>query len=297
MLAVDTDKLQIKKGAAVSSCRFAYEKVAEVDRSHFWYICRNEQIFRAIQTHLPNYQTAKVLEVGSGCGNVSGYLYEHGVNNINGWDIDPRGLDIARRRNPNVPYEYVDFLTAWNDDGEEKKFDAVGMFDALEHFSDEHATLLRASSMLRKDGLLFVTVPAMPILWSKMDEYYGHFKRYTADSLKTALVRAGFTVHDCKYFMGQLVPLLLLRRRFKAIPQATSSDHIEQILIKDCRLPKWILNETMKWSLRMESRLGDLAPIPFGSSLIAVASKNSSHASFGSAESTQTDQRGIFSTK
>ena len=54
------------------------------------------------------------------------------------------------------------------------RWDAVCLFDVLEHVDDEAGTLAACRRLLAPDGRLFVTVPAYAWLWSRHDELLGH---------------------------------------------------------------------------------------------------------------------------
>ncbi len=60
------------------------------------------------------------------------------------------------------------------------RWDAVCLFDVLEHLDDEAGALAACRRLLAPGGRLFVTVPAYAWLWSRHDELLGHRRRYTA---------------------------------------------------------------------------------------------------------------------
>lgn len=54
---------------------------------------------------------------------------------------------------------------------------AVGLFDVLEHLRSPTSLVTEAHRVLQPDGILVITVPAGPWLWSDLDEALGHFRR------------------------------------------------------------------------------------------------------------------------
>jgi SAM-dependent methyltransferase len=250
-----------------SRCQFSYRTVAKVDRRHFWYVTRNERIFSLIKQKLPALHKASFLDVGCGCANVTGYLYEHGVRNITGWDLNPRGIEICRVRYPQIKFQLQDFLAS----GQKETFDALGLFDCIEHISDDVQALEHLRGLIKPGGRIFITVPALDSLWSKMDDFYGHFRRYSKDSLKKALTESGFSQVECTYIMAPLVPLLMVRRKLRRIKDCKTSEEIDEVLSRDARLPNIAANEVLKMILRVEEKLLGNSDIGFGASLIATA--------------------------
>lgn len=61
------------------------------------------------------------------------------------------------------------------------------MFDVVERVADDVGFLRETVRALRPGGMLFLTVPAYPWLWSHEDEVAGHHRRYTAAKMRTAL--------------------------------------------------------------------------------------------------------------
>ena len=52
---------------------------------------------------------------------------------------------------------------------------------------------------IKPGGKLAIYVPALPFLYSGLDEKVGHYRRYTKKELIKKVSEAGFTVKDCYY--------------------------------------------------------------------------------------------------
>lgn len=91
----------------------------------------------------------------------------------------------------------------------------VTSFDVIEHFADDGDPLASAREVVREDGYVAVTVPALPKLWSPFDDEVGHHRRYTRDALDAATRAAGLDAgSSTTYFFSWLVPpAWLLRKR------------------------------------------------------------------------------------
>lgn len=73
-------------------------------------------------------------------------------------------------------------------------FDAMGLFDVMEHLEEERPVLEAAHRVLRPGGVLLVTVPANESLWSYFDFLARHKRRYGKEQLRERLVGAGFEI-------------------------------------------------------------------------------------------------------
>ena len=90
-----------------------------------------------------------------------------------GLDMNWAALHVARRRTRGVLVRglaQADTLAP--------QFDVVTLCDVIEHTSDDVTLLRNASQSLRLGGMLLVTVPAQPHLWTVVDAASGHKRRY-----------------------------------------------------------------------------------------------------------------------
>ncbi|MDM7991988.1 MAG: class I SAM-dependent methyltransferase [Candidatus Fermentibacter sp.] len=166
--------------------------------------------------------SASVLDEGCGTGWSSAAIARSaGSSLVVGTDITlaeaasarPRGVVLVRSDITAPPFrEY---------------FDALLILDVLEHFGDDRGVLVSASQALAPDGLLIVTVPAMPSLWSRYDTACGHFKRYTRRSLLNLLGDSGFEAVFCSHFMMAPVPFLAVSRNLHGAGRNVSIDERE----------------------------------------------------------------------
>jgi len=65
-----------------------------------------------------------------------------------------------------------------------EEFDVIGAFDVLEHVKEDEEVLLQMYQATRKRGGILVTVPHHPFLWSPVDDYARHVRRYKTLELK-----------------------------------------------------------------------------------------------------------------
>src|SRR5204863_8203976 len=92
-------------------------------------------------------------------------------------------------------------------------FALIGLFDVLEHLSDDGRALRDLGAALGPGGALVLTVPAHRRLWSYADTLAGHCRRYSASGLAQVLSRNGYRVEYVTPFMLPLYPAMSLGRR------------------------------------------------------------------------------------
>jgi len=88
---------------------------------------------------------------------------------------------------------------------------AIYTSNVLEHIEDDVQALRYIKSKMKKGGKIGIYVPALPILFSDLDRYAGHFRRYKKNELKNKVTAAGFKVQACYYndCIGVLASLAL----------------------------------------------------------------------------------------
>jgi SAM-dependent methyltransferase len=142
--------------------------------------------------------------------------------------------------------------------------DVVGAFDVLEHIPEDDRVLAEIYRMLKPRGVLIATVPQHRWLWSHVDVYAHHCRRYAVHELARKAQRAGFKTKYETSFASLTLPLMVLDRlRAKAKPQETPSVDVSASL-----------NAVLKsifWLEELVRRIG--MPLPFGGSTVLVAEK------------------------
>jgi SAM-dependent methyltransferase len=234
----------------------AYAAVhAEEDRAHWWFLGRRAVILAEMARRLPAGR-ARMAELGCGSGGMLEALARFGT--AVGVETDAalraraqeRGLDVRAGALPDaIPLH-------------PGRWDAVCLFDVLEHVDDEAGALAACRRLLVPGGRLFVTVPAYAWLWSRHDELLGHRRRYTARGLRQVAERAGFTVERLTYFNTILAPPIMAVRIVRAALRRPGHD-------LDRPAP-W-LNRALAACFSAEARLLRWTSPPFGISILLVA--------------------------
>jgi SAM-dependent methyltransferase len=249
------------RGAAASAFDAELvEILAGVEDKSFWFRSRNELIVSTFRRSFPN--AASFLEVGSGTGFVLRGMSEALPHvELTGAELSAEGLEVARRRLPNVRLLELDALVM----PFEEAFDVVGAFDVLEHIDDDERALRGILRAVKPRGGVIFTVPQHPWLWSALDEVAGHYRRYTRSELVAKLERAGFVDIRTTSFVTLLLPALVVSRLRH--PAGSKSFNLEESL----RLTR-LLDRVCELTMRVERRLIEKG-ITFraGGSLLALA--------------------------
>src|SRR4051794_27862985 len=182
-----------------------FEKLFAIEQDHAWFKARNEligEVAGEVTNDLPDGY--RVLEVGCGTGAVLQVLEKRCRSGlVIGLDNFAEGLQFARHRT-SCPLVIGDA----NAPPFGEAFDLVGLFDVLEHLPDDEGVLRKMSSLLLPGGVLLLTVPANPDLWSYFDVASHHVRRYRLDELRSKLIAAGFDIEYITHFMRALVPVM-----------------------------------------------------------------------------------------
>ncbi len=178
-----------------------------VEEGNWWFRSRN----RLINWGLRHYfsQAKDFLEIGCGTGFVLlGIRNAFPGLSLSGSEQFGEGLIYARDRLPSVPLFQMDARRIPFED----EFDVIGAFDVLEHIQEDENVLLQMAQATKKGGGVIITVPQHPFLWSYIDNYSYHKRRYTRKELVEKVERAGFKIIYATSFVSFLLPLMLLSR-------------------------------------------------------------------------------------
>ncbi len=144
----------------------------------------------------------------------------------------------------------------------DQTFDLILMLDVLEHLPDPAAALEHARSLLTPSGRLLITVPALNALWTTHDDVNHHYIRYDRRSFRSLARNAGVELLSLRYFFHWTCPVKLLIRLKEALwkPEPVPP-----------RVPQKLVNQLCLALSCAEQRLITPLQLPFGSSLLAVA--------------------------
>jgi SAM-dependent methyltransferase len=184
-----------------------FSELARLEDANFWFRSRNQLILWALKEYCPNFSS--LLEIGCGTGYVlSGVSKQFPRATLYGSEIFTAGLGFAAARLPSTNLIQMDA----RDIPFEDEFEVIGAFDVLEHVEEDELVLKQVHAALKPQGFMLVTVPQHTWLWSSVDEYACHVRRYTAPDIHQKIERAGFRIVRSTSFVTILLPAMMVSR-------------------------------------------------------------------------------------
>jgi SAM-dependent methyltransferase len=240
-----------------------FEQLHTLEANHFWFRSRNRLVQQVFRRSFPS--AGSFLEIGCGTGFVLSGLRARFPNlHLAGSEIFADGLHFAEERLPGVSLFQMDARRV----PFEREFDVIGVFDVLEHIEEDEVVIRELFRASRPGGGLMVTVPQHPSLWSKVDDYACHKRRYTRTELVDKVRRGGFEVLQVTSFVSLLLPILLLSRWARNRSRGAFDPYAEYRI---GRLSNAVL-ESMLAAERALISMG--ASLPAGGSLLLSARRN-----------------------
>lgn len=160
----------------------------------------NEWMYDRIRPHC----SGKILEIGSGIGNISEYFVRD-KSNITLSDLRENYLDFLRKNFQNknakiinldiVGPSFEDYLANLNE-----PYDTVFALNVIEHIERDDIAIKNIYRMLKPGGKVVILVPAYQSLYNTFDKALEHYRRYTAQTMSSVISGAGFDIEKADYF-------------------------------------------------------------------------------------------------
>jgi len=243
------------------------EATRQVERDHFWF----QGFRRFLQPFLlraSQNQPLRILDCGCGTGWNLSVLEEFGETY--GLDITFSGLLHARNNNQNRLTQATAASLPFLD----RTFDLVTSFDVLYCLDDEAEGLALAEMfrLLRPNGSAIIHVPAMQFLRGNHSVFVHEVRRYSRRQLIRSLEQAGFQVKRITYTNATLFLPILAIRLFQQLRGLRSTDNAKS----DFGQPYKPLNVLLTKILTLEASMINWTNLPFGTSLLCLATKSQS---------------------
>jgi len=243
------------------------EATARAETNHFWFAGFRRFVSPLVDQALAGRSSPRTLDCGCGTGGNLSLIGRAGA--AYGFDVNPRGLQIAQRsghrRLARASVDAIPFP-----DG---TFDLVTSFDVIYALPEDVETTAMAEMyrVLRPGGALVLSVAAMGILRGNHSVLAKELRRYSSARLRLVVERAGFEIARLTYTHASLFPLVLAVRTFQRIaglaPHGTATFEITT--------PAAPMNAALKGLLAVEALALRRVDMPFGSSLVCLAWKRS----------------------
>lgn len=240
---------------------YRFDALVAAEEWHFWFRERRELILWALSEYLPNAQ--RLLEVGCGAGFVLDGVHRRLPSvQLTACDRSFEALGHTRKRVGDVRLIQADVrhLPLHN------AFDAVAAFDVIEHVRDDGGALREIFGVLRPGGRLLLTVPQHQWLWSRVDEFSHHRRRYNRTELVAKARAAGFEIIGSTSFFAATLPFALASR-WAMRPDRSFDPTAELRLSKSLNRALSVVLRPEMWLIKKKISL------PVGSSLLLIAKR------------------------
>ncbi len=241
-----------------------YDAHHALEETHWWFTARRSIVLRLLERELrldaALRPPLRLLDIGCGTGGMLPHLGKYG--SVVGVDPAPEAIAYASERDFDVRRGG---LPADLPFGPGETFDIITLLDVLEHVEADRDALTQIRARMSARGRLLVTVPAFQFLWSGHDVINEHKRRYRRTGLRSRLEQTGFKVRllsYCNFALFLPIAAIRLLRRQMSVDE-------RQTYLGTVPAP---LNGLLHTLFASERYIIPALPLPFGVSLIAVAS-------------------------
>ncbi len=238
--------------------RVVYDRMAELDATHWWYRARREVLAALIARKVPLPASARILEIGCGTGHNLAMLGRFGT--VDALEMDGAARAVASKR---LGRRVEDARLPELPGVPERHYELVALLDVLEHVEDDRAALRSIARRLKPGGRILLTVPAFQWMWSAHDVVNHHHRRYSRAGLRKVAADAGLRVEHLSWFNSLLFPLAAAARLAGRVTGKQESDDT---------LPPAPINRLFETVFALERHAIGRLPFPPGVSIAAVLS-------------------------
>jgi SAM-dependent methyltransferase len=206
---------------------------------------------------LGNIKNKNILVIGSGSGEFAAWLAKEGAR-VTALDISQECIDLTLMTAKKFETKIKTVVSSIENYRTDEKFDYVVATDVIEHVEDDLNAIKTIESLLMKDGIVVITVPAMQWLFGFHDEALGHYRRYNKISLQNLFLEK-FEIHHIRYYGLLLIPVALVISKWLRVPYPVQT-------VGEASVKKNILASVIRFFFKFEKFL---AP-PVGTSLLMI---------------------------
>lgn len=244
-----------------------YKQYYKLERTHWWFIVREKILHNLLKRQFSSQPKVKILNIGVATGRTSEMLLEFG--NVTSVEYDKEcctimheltGLDVFNASITELPFD-------------ESTFDLVCAFDVIEHVEDDKKAVLEMNRVCKKNGIIFLTVPAFEFIWSKHDDINQHKRRYKISQLSELFLQKELKgkILQSSYFNFILfLPIVLTRLAEKLLSKTRKGDVSSDFDMMNNNL----LNKLFYYIFKIEVPLLNTLRFPFGISIYYLWKKS-----------------------
>ena len=183
-----------------------YYQAARQQDAHWWVRARRDIFARLLDEMVELPVDGRILDLGPGHGVNVPLLRDRGRLCV--LDTDSRSLESSRQVGAGSLVQADATVLPFAD----QSIHLVTALDVLEHLDDDAACLAECRRVLRPEGGLLISVPALQTLWGRQDVLSEHRRRYGSRQLRERVTAAGFRIQRLSYFNTLLFPPILVVR-------------------------------------------------------------------------------------
>lgn len=239
-----------------------YKKMEQLEECNWWYRGRRFLVSLLFAKYFRRDPVIEPLFLDLGCGTGEGLNILKPYGKVFGLDSSAEAISIAKTKG----YAKLHQGSAMQLPYADSFFDSVLMLDVLEHIPEDSLVLKECFRVLRKGGLLVMTVPAYQWLWSGHDQVFGHVRRYTKKDLVEKVFKADFKVVFGSYFVFFVFPVIA---GFRLVAKAFSKNKRSHFFYTP-----FLINKGLYLIALLEAILLRVGfRFPFGGSVVLFAQK------------------------
>jgi ubiquinone/menaquinone biosynthesis C-methylase UbiE len=235
-----------------------------VEDDHWWYRALRSQVLASIHSSSPHFA---LLDAGCGSGGMLVRVREKFTEaNLTGIDWSERALEVTEERKTGArllrgSVDALPFADA--------EFDVVLSLDVIvTRGVNERAAISEMHRVLKSGGQLILNLAAFDFLRGSHDVAVNGVRRYTRPRLRRLLEEARFTIETFTYWNMTLLPAVAAVRWMSRSKSNAGAN------VRSDLSPIWRPLDTVLAGLaQAELALSRHVPLPFGTSLFAVARK------------------------
>jgi len=209
---------------------------------------REELVMKLIPKH---GDSLLCLDAGCGPGIFTQKLLKRNFK-VDAFDSSPYAINCLNSAGfpPSKLRTWISDLETFNSD---RMYDIILISDVIEHIKEDRKAVENIWRFLNVNGVMIVTVPFDPKLYSECDKTSGHYRRYSKQSLKNVLTFSDGKILKLWCYGFPLLRLLWQVRQYFPIQDKTIGEKTENkrsfagFIIKAVN---WIINRSLFFDRR-----------------------------------------------
>ena len=236
-----------------------YRRMARVEQNHWWYVSTRALLLRLLNPRLHRRGSGRLLDAGCGTGATGAWLADYG--SVTALDVEPTALAIYEELHPGAVIEHGGVENMALPDN---TFDGALCVTVLYHrgVADPAGAVRELARVVKPGGWVCLMEPGVRRLRRAHDRITHAERRFSRGDLRRLARSAGLSVEKTTGAYSFLVPPAAVKSLLDR--HGSSSDLDNQ---------GGPLRRPLLWLAALERALISRVPLPFGLSVIVVATK------------------------